>query len=104
MANEAIVRLRELTGAGMMDCKKALGETSGDIEAAVDWLRAKGLSKAAKKAERAAARREPDVADARGIEAPFGGMGETLDPLDQDAPVPGAVEHGHPALVVPLVG
>ena len=47
--------LREKTGVGMMDCKKALGETNGDIEAAIDWLRAKGLSKAAKKAERAAA-------------------------------------------------
>ncbi|HWA00849.1 MAG TPA: translation elongation factor Ts [Caulobacterales bacterium] len=47
--------LREKTGVGMMDCKKALAETGGDLEAAVDWLRAKGLSKAAKKAERAAA-------------------------------------------------
>jgi elongation factor Ts len=47
--------LREKTGVGMMDCKKALAETDGDLEAAVDWLRAKGLSKAAKKADRAAA-------------------------------------------------
>lgn len=47
--------LREKTGVGMMDCKKALQETKGDLEAAVDWLRAKGLSKAAKKADRAAA-------------------------------------------------
>lgn len=47
--------LREKTGAGMMDCKKALQENGGDIEAAVDWLRAKGLSKAAKKSDRAAA-------------------------------------------------
>jgi len=47
--------LREKTGAGMMDCKKALTETQGDVEAAIDWLRAKGLSKAAKKADRAAA-------------------------------------------------
>jgi elongation factor Ts len=47
--------LREQTGAGMMDCKAALTETSGDIEAAVDWLRKKGLSKAAKKAGRVAA-------------------------------------------------
>src|SRR4029079_153064 len=47
--------LREKTGAGMMDCKAALGETNGDMEAAVDWLRKKGLSKAAKKAGRAAA-------------------------------------------------
>jgi elongation factor Ts len=47
--------LREKTGVGMMDCKKALAETGGDLEAAVDWLRARGLSKAAKKADRAAA-------------------------------------------------
>ena len=47
--------LRESTGAGMMDCKAALTETDGDIEAAVDWLRKKGLSKAAKKADRVAA-------------------------------------------------
>ena len=47
--------LREKTGAGMMDCKAALAETSGDMEAAVDWLRAKGLAKAAKKAGRVAA-------------------------------------------------
>src|SRR2546429_8706730 len=47
--------LREKTGAGMMDCKTALGETNGDMEVAVDWLRKKGLSKAAKKAGRVAA-------------------------------------------------
>ncbi|MBI1211526.1 MAG: elongation factor Ts [Alphaproteobacteria bacterium] len=47
--------LREKTGAGMMDCKSALGETKGDMEAAVDWLRKKGLAKAAKKAGRVAA-------------------------------------------------
>jgi elongation factor Ts len=47
--------LREKTGAGMMDCKNALGETAGDMEAAVDWLRKKGLAKAAKKAGRVAA-------------------------------------------------
>ncbi len=47
--------LRDKTGAGMMDCKAALGETSGDMEAAIDWLRKKGLSKAAKKAGRVAA-------------------------------------------------
>ncbi|WP_373044858.1 translation elongation factor Ts [Vulgatibacter sp.] len=50
----AVKELREKTGAGMMDCKKALGETGGDIEKAVDWLRQKGLSAAAKKAGRAA--------------------------------------------------
>src|ERR1700674_4411117 len=47
--------LREKTGAGMMDCKAALGESAGDMEAAVDWLRKKGLAKAAKKAGRVAA-------------------------------------------------
>ena len=47
--------LREKTGAGMMDCKAALNETNGDMEAAIDWLRAKGLSRAAKKADRVAA-------------------------------------------------
>lgn len=50
-----VKELREKTGVGMMDCKKALSETEGDIEAAVDWLRKKGLSKAAKKADRVAA-------------------------------------------------
>ena len=47
--------LRDRTGAGMMDCKKALAETSGDMEAAIDWLRTKGLAAAAKKAGRTAA-------------------------------------------------
>lgn len=47
--------LREKTGAGMMDCKKALTETGGDFEAATDWLRTKGLSQAGKKADRVAA-------------------------------------------------
>jgi elongation factor Ts len=52
----AMVRdLREKTGAGMMDCKKALSETAGDMEAAIDWLRKKGLSAAAKKSGRVAA-------------------------------------------------
>ncbi|TVR10766.1 MAG: elongation factor Ts [Salinarimonadaceae bacterium] len=58
MANisAALVKeLREKTGAGMMDCKNALTETNGDIEAAIDWLRTKGLAKAAKKAGRVAA-------------------------------------------------
>jgi elongation factor Ts len=50
-----VKELREKTGAGMMDCKVALGETNGDIEAGVDWLRKKGLSKAAKKSDRIAA-------------------------------------------------
>ena len=51
----AVKELRERTGAGMMDCKKALAEAGADMEAAVDWLRAKGLAAAAKKAGRTAA-------------------------------------------------
>jgi elongation factor Ts len=50
-----VKELRDKTGAGMMDCKAALAESGGDMEAAVDWLRAKGLAKAAKKAGRVAA-------------------------------------------------
>ncbi|MGN6210620.1 translation elongation factor Ts [Asticcacaulis sp.] len=50
-----VKELREKSGVGMMDCKKALAENGGDIEASLDWLRAKGLSKAAKKADRVAA-------------------------------------------------
>ncbi|MEJ0063003.1 MAG: translation elongation factor Ts [Alphaproteobacteria bacterium] len=52
---QLVKELREKTGAGMMDCKKALSETEGALEAAIDWLRKKGLSAAAKKAGRAAA-------------------------------------------------
>lgn len=58
MANIAasmVKDLRDKTGAGMMDCKAALGEAGGDMEAAIDWLRTKGLAKAAKKAGRVAA-------------------------------------------------
>src|SRR2546421_10732379 len=58
MANvtaQMVKELRERTDAGMMDCKAALGETGGDMEAAVDLLRKKGLAKAAKKAGRLAA-------------------------------------------------
>ena len=49
-----VKELRERTGSGMMDCKKALAETNGDMEKAIDYLREKGLAKAAKKAERTA--------------------------------------------------
>jgi elongation factor Ts len=58
MANisaQSVKELREMTGAGMMDCKSALGETGGDLQAAVDLLRKKGLAKAAKKSGRVAA-------------------------------------------------
>lgn len=58
--------LREKTGAGMMDCKAALNETNGDMEQAIDWLRAKGLAKAAKKADRVAAEGLIGVAVAAG--------------------------------------
>ncbi len=50
-----VKELRDRTGAGMMDCKKALAENNGDIEASIDWLRTKGLAAAAKKAGRVAA-------------------------------------------------
>lgn len=50
-----IKELREMTGAGMMDCKKALDSTNGNIEEAILWLRENGLAKAAKKADRVAA-------------------------------------------------
>ena len=58
--------LRERTGAGMMDCKKALNEAGGDMEAAIDWLRKKGLSAAAKKSGRVAAEGLIGVASERG--------------------------------------
>ena len=50
-----VKELREKTGAGMLDCKKALEATNADLNAAADWLREKGISKAAKKADRIAA-------------------------------------------------
>ncbi len=61
-----VKELREATGAGMMDAKKALTENNGDMEAAVDWLRTKGLAKAAKKADRVAAEGLIGVAVANG--------------------------------------
>jgi elongation factor Ts len=64
-----VKELRETTGAGMMDCKTALTETGGDMEAAVDWLRSKGLAKAAKKAGRVAAEGLVGVSEGEGIAA-----------------------------------
>ncbi|MDO9525582.1 MAG: translation elongation factor Ts [Gemmobacter sp.] len=66
---QMVKELRESTGAGMMDVKKALTETDGDMDAAVDWLRTKGLAKAAKKADRVAAEGLVGVAvtDGRGV-------------------------------------
>ena len=81
MANitAALVKdLREKTGAGMMDCKTALGATEGDIEAAIDWLRKKGLAKAAKKSGRVAA----DGLVGASIEANFGVVVEVNSETD----------------------
>jgi elongation factor Ts len=55
VSTSAVKDLREKTGAGMMDCKKALAETGGDVQKAIDYLRQKGLAAAAKKADRVAA-------------------------------------------------
>jgi elongation factor Ts len=64
-----VKELRDKTGAGMMDCKNALTETNGDMEAAMDWLRKKGITKAAKKAGRAAAEGLVGVATGNGVGA-----------------------------------
>ncbi|MDQ0327316.1 elongation factor Ts [Rhodopseudomonas julia] len=63
---QMVKELRDKTGAGMMDCKTALQEADGDMDAAVDWLRAKGLAKAAKKAGRVAAEGLIGIAEADG--------------------------------------
>ena len=63
---QMVKELREKTGVGMMDCKAALQENDGDIEAAIDWLRTKGLAKAAKKAGRVAAEGLIGIADGDG--------------------------------------
>jgi len=65
-----VKELREKTGAGMMDCKKALVQTDGDIQAAVDFLREKGLAAAGKKADRIAAEGTTFIAE-KGNEAVF---------------------------------
>lgn len=74
-----VKELREKTGVGMMDCKKALAENNGDLQASIDWLRAKGLSKAAKKADRVAA--EGLVA----VAARADGAGETAAAIEFNA-------------------
>jgi elongation factor Ts len=66
---QMVKELREKTGVGMMDCKAALQENDGDIEAAIDWLRTKGLAKAAKKAGRVAAEGLIGIADGEGKSA-----------------------------------
>ncbi len=63
---QMVKELREKTGVGMMDCKTALQENDGDIEAAIDWLRTKGLAKAAKKAGRVAAEGLIGIAESEG--------------------------------------
>ena len=73
-----VKELRESTGAGMMDAKKALTETNGDMEAAVDWLRTKGLAKAAKKSGRTAAEGLVGVA----VEGGRGGVVEVNSETD----------------------
>jgi elongation factor Ts len=79
MITAALVKdLREKTGAGMMDCKNALSETEGDIESAIDWLRKKGLAKAAKKSGRIAADGLVGVA----VEANFGVVVEVNSETD----------------------
>ena len=62
-----VKKLREMTNVGMMDCKKALQETDGDMDKAVDWLREKGLAKAAKKADRDAAMGVAYAASVNGV-------------------------------------
>jgi len=74
----SVKELRERTGAGMMDCKKALAENNGELEAAVDWLRAKGLAAAAKKAGRTAAEGLVGVA----VEGPKGAVVEVNSETD----------------------
>ena len=71
-----VKELREKSGVGMMDCKKALSENAGDMDAALDWLRAKGLSKAAKKADRVAAEGLVAVAQSRDGKAQVGALVE----------------------------
>ena len=88
-----VKELREKSGAGMMDCKKALAETGGDMEAAVDWLRKKGLSAAAKKAGRVAAEGLVGVATRR--TARRGGRGQRRDRLRRpQRAVPGLRRRG----------
>src|ERR1700738_2203434 len=73
-----VKELRDKTGAGLMDCKRALGDSGGDIEAAVDWLRKKGLAAAANKAGRVAAEGLIGVA----TRGPVGGVVEVNSETD----------------------
>ena len=76
----SVKELRERTGAGMMECKKALSENNGDIQAAADWLRKTGLAKADKKASRVAAEgRIASAQDAEALKAAKLGTGETVE-------------------------
>ena len=105
-----VKELRETTGAGMMDAKKALTETDGNMDAAIDWLRTKGLAKAAKKADRVAAEGlvGVQVTDGRGVAVEINSRPERLDPprtllrqaleagcefmIDTDAHAPGQLD------------
>ena len=83
-----VKELRERTSAGMMDCKKALVESEGDMEKAIEWLREKGLSQAAKKASRIAA--EGVVAQYTNEEGTIGAIVDTnCDPDEIDYVIPG---------------
>ena len=84
--------LRDKTGAGMMDCKAALTETKGDMEQAVDWLRKKGLSKAAKKADRVAADGLIGVT-VKGTTGAVVEVNSETDFVARNAAVPGAGAH-----------
>jgi len=77
-----VKELRDKTGVGMMDCKKALTETNGDFEAAIDWLRKKGLSKAAKKAGRIASEGLVGVAVSRDGKAARAALAEVNSETD----------------------
>jgi elongation factor Ts len=87
---QMVKELRESTGAGMMDAKKALTETNGDMEAAVDWLRTKGLAKAAKKADRVAAEGLVGVAVSNGGRCGRDQLGNRLRRQERRLPGAGA--------------
>ncbi len=84
-----VKELREKTGAGMMDCKKALAETNGDMEAAIDWLRAKGIAKADKKSGRTAAEGLVGVAS-QGTKAVVVEVNSETDFVARNDAVPGS--------------
>ena len=95
MANvtpQMIKDLREQTGAGMMDCKGALGETGGDMNAAVDLLRKKGLAKAAKKAK---APKEKANGKLSALDAAAKVLGEAKEPMNTKAMIEAMAAKGY---------